>query len=84
MTHPFAEVAAVAAVVVAVGAGTALVLPRPKPAPSVVLDVAPTKTDAERVAELERQLNAIGVEQKQLAEDLRAAVRSREARGKTR
>lgn len=96
MTHPLTDIAAAAAVVAVVGAGTVLVLPRPKPEPpaTVVLDITepgvviaepqPAKNDAERVAELERQVSAIGVEQKALAEDLRAAIEARVARKKGR
>ena len=82
MTHPIGEIATAVTVVAAIGAGTVLVLPREKPQAEtvVVLDVS-AKTDAQRVADLERRLNAIGVEQKELAEALRAAVASRKARG---
>lgn len=94
MTHPLTDIAAAAAVVAVVGAGTVLVLPRPKPEPpaTVVLDITdpgvviaepqPVKNDAERVAELERQVSAIGAEQKALADDLRAAIEAWAARKK--
>lgn len=96
MTHPLTDIAAAATVVAVVGAGTILVLPRPKPEPpaTVVLDITdpgvviaepqPAKNDAERVAELERQVSAIGAEQKALADDLRAAIEARAARKKGR
>ena len=85
MTHPFSEIATAVAVVAAIGTGAVLVLPRAKPpAETVVVLGVSAKTDAQRVADLERQLNAIGVEQKELAEALRAAVASRKTRGKAR
>lgn len=94
MSHAMLDMACAVAVVIAVGAGTALVLPpRAKPEPpaqTIVLDVAtpPTvraeplraKSDAERVDTLQRRLNEIAAEQRQLANALRAAVQARAMR----
>jgi hypothetical protein len=90
MTHPVSEIVAVFAVVAAIGAGTVLVLPRPKPAPAqtVVLDVGTGRltpvtrqSDAERILALERELAAIGDEQRRIVADLRAALVSRKGEG---
>lgn len=93
MSHPFLDVAGAVAVIAAVGAGTMLVLPQARPEPpsqTIVLDVETppvvrveplaVKSDAERVDDLQRQLSVIAAEQKQLAEELRAAAAARSAR----
>lgn len=95
MSHPFVEIGWAVGLVVAVGAGTILVLPRAKPEPpvqSIMLDVEgppavraepqQARSDAERVDDLQRQLNEVAAEQKRLANELRAAAKARAARGR--
>jgi len=87
MAHPIGEIAAGVIVVLALGASTLWVLPRSTSAPpreTIVLDVAApsveraeplsAKTEAERVADLERQLTDLAAEHKELSERVKAIV----------
>jgi hypothetical protein len=90
MTHPVTAIALALSVTLAIGA--VAVLPPPKPAPQATLPLAKARapslraeparkpTNAERLDALQRQLQAIAAEQREMTDDLKTLTRERQPR----